>query len=114
MDDYINEPTPDFKWHYTGHSFWTLNGNRAYVLNVTTIQWLDESVYEVIGGSTLWTHEVVVIVPRDLKYTNVSTMYLASAFYRCNTDGPITHTTFDIEVADFIANDVKSIVVVSF
>jgi hypothetical protein len=39
---------------------------------------------------------------------------MASAFYRCNTEEPLKHTTFDIEVADFIANDIKSIAVVTF
>jgi len=41
-------------------------------------------------------------------------LYMASAFYRCNTDGPLRHTTFDVEVADFIANDIQSIAVVTF
>ena len=114
FNDYINAPAPEFKWHQTGNTFTTLTGGKAYVLNVTSIQWLDESVYEVIGGSSLWTHEIVVIVPRDLKYTNVSSIYMASAFHRCNTDKPLTGTTFDIEMADVIANDARQITVVSF
>lgn len=89
-------------------------GAQVYILNVTTIKWLDESDHKVIGGSNLWTHEVAVIVPRQLIYTNVSTIYQASAFYRCNTDGPITSTTFDIELADVIAADTRAITVVNF
>lgn len=114
FNQYIGEEAPFYKWHYTGNSFYTLTGGRVHVLNVTTIKWLDESVYEVKGGSPLWTHEVAVVVPRQLKYTNVSSIYMASAFYRCNTDEPLKMTTFDLEIADLIANDIQSIVVVSF
>jgi PhoPQ-activated pathogenicity-related protein len=116
LDDYMNEPTPYYKWNYTGRSFWTLLGHTAYVLNVTTVQWLDQSDYYLVDGNkdNVWTHEVVVIVPRYVKYRNVSSVYMASVGYRCNVNEPITGLNADIEIADTIANDVSSVVIVTF
>ena len=115
LDEYINRPEPEFKWHYTGTSFMTLTGGRAYVLNVTSIRWLDDSEYKVSGGSSLWTHEIVVIIPRHHVFKNVASFYLASADARCNTDAPITDAlNFDLEMGDIFSSDSRAIGVVSF
>lgn len=115
FDEYMNRPEPTYKWHYTGTSFTTLTGGTAYVLNVTTIQWLDDKEYKVSGGSSIWTHEVVVIIPRQLVFKNVATHYLASASDGCNTDKPITDAlNFDLEMGDIFASDSRAIGIVSF
>jgi len=84
LNDYINAEDNHFKWHDTGVTFKTLKGGKAHVINVTSIQWFDDELYKVSGGSSVWTHEVVVIVPRNLEFKNVSTLYLASAHAGCN------------------------------
>ena len=114
-DDYINRDEPEFKWHYTGRSFSTLMGGKAYVLNVTSLRWLTDKDYKVSGGSSLWTHEVVVIVPRHLEFKNVATLYMASASDGCNNDKPIENTfNFDLEMGDIFAADSRAIGIVSF
>ena len=115
FDNYINKPEPEFNWYYTGRTFQTLTGGTAYVLNVTSIRWLDDSQYKVVGGSSLWTHEVVVVVPKEVVYTNIASMYLASAHAGCNNGKPIEDTfNFDLEIGDVIANDSRAIHIVSF
>ena len=111
---YMEKEEPDYKWHYTGKNFLTLFGGRAYVLNVTSLRWLNESDYTIPNGSPTWTHEVVVIVPSQLEFTNVSTLYFASLMAGCNNDNPINWINFDIEMADLFAYQSKSIGVVSF
>ena len=64
---------------------------------------------------SIWTHEVIVIVPNNLHYTNVATLYLASAAARCMDDEPIKNAfNFDLEMGDAIAHDTHSIAVVAF
>lgn len=111
---YMDEEEPDYSWYYTGRNFKTLSGSHAYVLNVTSLKWFNESVYTVKGGSPVWTHEVVVVVPKDLVYRNVSTLYMASLAAGCNSDKPINGINFDLEMADIFAYDTKSIGVASF
>jgi len=118
FQEYVNEPEPHYKWEYTGRNFKTLSGGHAYVLNVTSLKWLNETNYKVIGGnsndSTVWTHETVIVVPKDLLYTNVSTFYFASLQNGCNKDKPIDKINFDIEMADIFAHESHSIGVASF
>lgn len=110
----MEEQESDYSWFYTGTNFRTLLGGHAYVLNVTTLRWLNESDYTIPNGRPVWTHEVVVVVPRHLTYTNVSTLYLASLIAGCNNDKPITGLNFDIEMADLFAYQSQSIGVVAF
>lgn len=84
------------------------------MLNVTSLRWFNESDYTIPNGSPTWTHEVVVIVPRELEFRNVSTLYLASLSAGCNNDKPIQGLNFDIIMADIFAYQSKSIGVVSF
>ena len=87
-------------------------------MNVTSLQWLNSTVYEVTGVSTdpsIWTHEAIVIVPKEQEFRNISTLYVSSAKAGCNDDKPITNMlNFDLEMGDIIAADSKSIVVVAF
>lgn len=62
----------------------------------------------------MWTHEAVVIIPKNLVYTNVSTLYMASASSGCNNDKPINGTNLDVEMADVIADNTHHITVALF
>ena len=46
LNEYINRDEPEFKWRHE-NTFTTLMGGKAHRLNVTSLKWLDESVYEV-------------------------------------------------------------------
>lgn len=79
MDDYVSKEDPHYKWEFLEHhTVHTVFGGTAYALNVTSQKWLDESILEGPNGA-IWTHQVIVVVPRNLKYTNVS--------YNFMTDG---------------------------
>ena len=67
------------------------------------------------GGSSIWSHEVFVIVPENVVYTNVSQHFIASIHAGCNSDEPINTTmNLDLELADVLAHDSKIITVVGF
>ena len=87
LNNYINRDEPDFSWFDSGIKFPTVYGT-AHRLNITSLKWLNDTVYKVGGrkglDGSVWNHEVMVIVPRNLEFTNVSTLYLASAAARCN------------------------------
>lgn len=104
-----------FTWRDTGLKFTTLMGGTAHKLNVTSLQWLNDTAYKVTGGSSIWTHEVFVIEPKDVVYRNVSLFYVSSAFAGCNDDKPITNAlNFDLEMADIIAHDTKALAVIAY
>lgn len=112
LNDYVNQESKHYSWFDTGLKFQTKLGSTAYKLNVTSLQWLDDSYYKIKDGSSIWTHEVVVIEPKHTLYRNVSFVYLSSLHARCNDEEPITGSTFDIEMADAVAVDSKSLAVV--
>jgi hypothetical protein len=66
LDDYLAKPEPVFNWeHIPELAFKTLNGNQAHVLNVTSLEYLDDSkVYGPKGSK--WDHEVIIIVPKHI------------------------------------------------
>ena len=92
----------------------TLKFGRAYKLNVSSLSWLNESVYTIPGGSSNWTHEVFVVVPHNLKYKNVSTFWISTLPAGCNNDEPRNSLTADVEIADLISSDTQSIVVIGY
>jgi PhoPQ-activated pathogenicity-related protein len=59
----------------------------------------------------LWTHEVVVIIPRFLKYRNISTVYLTGDCNDKPGENRITKTDMDVIVVDTIAKDSQSITI---
>ena len=95
LNDYINKEEEVYSWYDTGVSFETALGSTAHRLNLTSLQWLNDTVYEVVGGSSIWTHEVIVIEPRDLRFTNTSVFYLASAHAGCMHSHPINTSRID-------------------
>jgi hypothetical protein len=60
----------------------TVTGGTAHVLNVTSQKWLDTSKAAGPYGD-LWTHQVVVVVPKTLKNTDVALSYLTG---NCNNN----------------------------
>ena len=55
LNDYMNTDEPDFKWNDTGHSFPTLTGGTAHMIEVTSLKWLNDTIYTAAGGH-VWTH----------------------------------------------------------
>jgi hypothetical protein len=75
LDDYVNKDEPVYKWEYLkDKTFESKLGNTVFVLNVTSLEWLDQSRAIGYQGNT-WSHLVYIIVPKDIKYTNVSNAY---------------------------------------
>jgi hypothetical protein len=56
-------------------------GSTMHMLNVTTQTWMDESRAHGPRGA-IWDHEVIVIIPKNLKFKNISTSLLLGS---CNT-----------------------------
>jgi PhoPQ-activated pathogenicity-related protein len=81
FDEYVSAIDENYGWYEVENStFKSLWGGTGHVLNVTSQKWLDESkVYGPDGA--LWTHEVIVVIPKNLKFTNVSFAYLTGG---CN------------------------------
>ena len=81
LDDYLSKPEAVFKWHEVPElSFQTLSGNTAHILNVTSLEYLDISKVFSPKGS-VWDHEVMILVPKEIQHKNISTVYLSG---QCN------------------------------
>ena len=64
MDEYLAKEESVFKWRHLSHlDFKTMHGNQAFVLNVTSLEYLDTSKVSSPKGS-VWDHEVIVVVPK--------------------------------------------------
>jgi PhoPQ-activated pathogenicity-related protein len=115
LDEYIRKPESKFAWHDTGVVIdKMLFGSTATMLNVTSLEWLDTT--KAIGpNGALWTHQVMVVIPKKLTITNMSTVVMTGG---CNADhgngtGPAPPTAKDeyLAVADNIAYQTGGIVV---
>jgi len=114
LNEYINTPEEVFDWFDTGVSWKTKMGGTAYSLNVTSLTWLDDSVYTIKGGigNGVWSHQVLVIVPYNLLHTNMSVFYGTT---RCNKDHPIEGSDDSDEfVLDSLAHEARMITVVGY
>ena len=90
--EYLAAPEPFYGWEEK-MKFTTLLGGTAHKLNVTSLQWLDESIYKVKdspGDSSVWKHEVFVIEPATVKHRNATIFYIASLQHDCLDSDPIT------------------------
>jgi len=77
----LPQPESVYKWRDTGLTIDGLYfGGKAYILNVTSLTWLDTSKAYIprlpVESGNVWSHQVMVVVPKELKFTNVSTMVL--------------------------------------
>ena len=79
LDDYVSADDENYTWSQVERlKFKSLWGGTGYVLNVTSQKWLDKSLVRSPNGD-LWTHQVVIIVPKHLKFKNVSHAYLTGS-----------------------------------
>ena len=95
-------------------SWKTKLGGTAYKLNVTSLQWGDESIYTIANNTNgTWWHEVLVIVPTTLKFRNVSLFYGTG---RYNDRSPMTGDVSDQdeEILDALAHEGMMIGVVGY
>lgn len=111
LDDYLDKPEPSYKYFNTGATIDTIFGGTAHVLNVTSQQWLDVSRARGPNGD-LWTHQVIVVVPKKLIYTNVSLAYITG---NCNENpGVPSATDEELLLADTISHDVGIIAIIVY
>ena len=111
LDDYVSQEDPNYKWRAVPElTFKSFFGGTGHVLNVTSQQWLDESKVSGPDGS-LWTHQVIVIIPKNLKFRNISMAYLTGSCNK-NPDAPIKpHSDEDVLLVDEIAQDTNAITI---
>jgi PhoPQ-activated pathogenicity-related protein len=83
---YVNRPDHHYKYVDTGYRLENKTGSTwtGYVLNMTSQQWMNDSVVSV----SVWTHQVVVIVPSTVRYPNISAIYATGGKIEHNADGP--------------------------
>ena len=84
LDDYVGTLSPHFAWFDTNVTVSPLLIRAtAHILNVTSQQWLTE--HEAVGpNGALWTHQIAVIVPHEIKHPGTAVSYLTGG---CN-EGP--------------------------
>lgn len=111
LDDYLAKDDQAYKWEDTGDVIDTTFGGKGYVLNVTSQRWLDTSVAYGPDGD-LWTHQVVVIVPKLLRSKETALAYITGG---CNSNpSPPKAGDEDVLVADTVAALSGSIAIVVF
>ena len=105
LDEYVSAEDPNFQWHEVENTtFSTLWGGTGHVLNVTSQKWLDKSKVHGPDGD-IWTHQVVVVIPKHLKYTNVSMAYLTGDCNENPNNNINPHKDEDVLVIDEIAHN---------
>ena len=111
LDDYLAEPEAVFKWNEVPElSFQTLSGNTAHILNVTSLEYLDTSkVYSPKGS--VWDHEVIILVPKEIQHKNISTVYLSGQCKNIDQSWK-SKVDEDLIVADQIAKSTSAVTVV--
>ena len=86
MNDYLARPEPVYEWYDTNVTFKTNLGGTVRRLNLTSLTWLNDTVYTVIGGTgSKWTHEVIIVEPEKYEKKNNAVIWLASAHAGCQT-----------------------------
>jgi len=74
LDDYVSRPDPHYQWRDTGSRVNMIHGT-GHVLNVTSQKWLDES--RAVGPTgAVWTHQVLVVIPKELKVRDKAMIYV--------------------------------------
>ena len=101
--EYVARPEPYFGWEDTGNSWKSHTGGTIHQLNVTSLQWLNSSVVEIVGAPgdpSVWHHEVLVIEPRVNKHRNTVMLYATGG---CNSRGPVSHNDKEVIALDLAA-----------
>jgi len=106
--DYVNAPDPNYAYYDTGLRIGNASlGWTGYILNMTSQAWLLPSDTD----HPVWTHQLVVIVPNNLKYTNVSAIYVTGGG---NGDGPPSADSEDVLVPAILAKESGSVTATLF
>ena len=79
-------------------------------MNVTSLEYLDPSKVSGPKGS-VWDHEVIVVVPKNIVYTNISTVYLSGSC-KSNNGHWIPRVDEDLIMIDEIAKISQAVTVV--
>ena len=114
IDEFMEREEPDYGWFEIPNSARkSLHGNQIHFLNVTSQRWLNDSMVQGPGGDSVWTHHVAIVVPKSLKYTNVSSAWVTGG---CNEDPEDieSNTNLDIIMADELAHTAEMISIVVF
>lgn len=111
IDDYVNKDDGQFSWFDTNQTVKMLSGATGYILNVTSQKWLNESMAVGPNGA-IWTHQALVIVPKDLKVKNRGMIWITGG---CNEHPGIPKATDEEPLSvDVISASTKSIGVVLY
>ena len=111
LDDYVSAEDPNYSWYEVKeHQFKSLWGGTGHILNVTSQKWLDESKVKGPDGA-LWTHQVIIVVPKHLKYTNVSLAYLTGDCNEVSNPVLYPHTDEDVLTVDEVSHNAHTIAI---
>ena len=111
LDDYLALPEEVFKWqHLPKLTFNTLSGNTAHILKVTSLEYLNTSLVYSPKGS-VWDHEVIVVVPKNLLHKNISTVYLSGSCSSIDETWK-SRVDEDLILADEIAKNTLAVTVI--
>lgn len=113
LDDYVSKPEAVYKYFDTGQRIKTLTGGTAHVLNVTSLAYLDRDTVLGPHQNNLWSHLVVVVVPKKLLLPNITLAYLTGD---CNSGTPKPPTATDEELlaVDLVTHDIGAIGIVVY
>ena len=111
LDDYLALPEEVFKWqHLPKLTFNTLSGNTAHILKVTSLEYLNTSLVYSPKGS-VWDHEVIIVVPKNLLHKNISTVYLSGSCSSIDETWK-SRVDEDLILADEIAKNTLAVTVI--
>lgn len=90
LDTYFARSEPAYRWSDTGERLkpkYSVD-QTAYIINVTSLQWL--SADEVRGpfNGSIWSHRVAVVVPHQVQQTRLGVVVLTGG---CNDDPPLAN-----------------------
>lgn len=112
LDDYVAKDEEVYNWYQeTNGTFKTPWGNTAHILNVTSQTWLDESKARGPRGA-VWDHRIAVIVPKNLKVTNISSVWLTGNCNDGSHEKELSNKDGDLLLMDELAHNTKSVTVV--
>lgn len=108
IDVYLNKVEPVYKWEKLhNETYKTVFGSTVYVLNVTSLEWLDVSKAAGANGA-LWTHLVYVVVPEKLTYTNISFAYITGGENTKPNDvqGIFDENTWEVDILAYYSESI--------
>lgn len=109
LDTYVNKPDPNYAWFDTGARV-DMVTSKGHVLNLTSQQWLDPSRAHLQHGGSIWTHQVLTIIPKVMKIKNKGIIYITGG---CNENPSIPKATDEEPLAmNAVATDTGAIGVV--